>query len=302
MTLVVVGAAGFVGAEVAEHLAQVRWRGEVRLFDRVSGAVPAGSGFERIVGELDDDGAVEAALSGANTVINLVSVPGGTAEADPGLSRRINLDAALRIGEILAGQGSASPPRLIFASSIAALGELRGPVDDDTPAHPVLTYGAHKRMAEIGLEDLHRRGAVSTLALRLSGIVARPGDGAGLRSAFLSRVFHAAKHGDRFVFPVGPEATFWMMSARQAAWNIVHAAGLADLPGWTVTLPALRVSAGQLAASLFVDPDLVSFSPDRSLQEAFGSYPALATPAADRLGFRSDRDLAALIEGATGMQ
>ena len=41
---------------------------------------------------------------------------------------------------------------------------------------------------------------------------------------------------------------------------------------------------------------LVSYEPDRYVEENFGSLPELRTPLADWLGFRSDGDLESLVE------
>ncbi len=69
-----------------------------------------------------------------------------------------------------------------------------------------------------------------------------------------------------------------------------------------VTLPALRFSMGELAGEIArqcaVSADLVRFDPDPALEAAFGAQPPLATPAAERAGFRHDGTLAALVASA----
>jgi hypothetical protein len=40
---------------------------------------------------------------------------------------------------------------------------------------------------------------------------------------------------------------------------------------------------------------MISYDPDPALEAQFGNYPPLATPRADRLGFRHDGDLATLV-------
>jgi len=73
-------------------------------------------------------------------------------------------------------------------------------------------------------------------------------------------------------------------------------------PPRAVTLPALRVTMGDLAAAVAqavgVSPDLVSYVPDAALEAAFAAQPPLHTPAAERAGFRHDGDLAALVASA----
>jgi D-erythronate 2-dehydrogenase len=293
VTLLVTGAGGFIGQAVARALARRRDVGPVRLLDRQAPPTPDDPRFSALAADLTDLETVGTALDGIETVIHLASIPGGLAEARPALSRAVNVDAALQLLEAL--DARARPSRFVFASSIAVFGRLGGRVDDETPPEPQLVYGAHKRMVEIALADFHRRGRVQAVALRLPGVVARPRGDSGLKSAFMSDVFHAAAAGERYTLPVGPEAAFWLMSARCVAENLVHAAGLDRLDGRALTLPALRVEAGALANALFADPRRVAFAPDAALQAGFGAYPPLDTPAADALGFVHDGDLDGLI-------
>jgi nucleoside-diphosphate-sugar epimerase len=150
-----------------------------------------------------------------------------------------------------------------------------------------------------------RRGEIDGVAVRLPGVVARPDGASGLRSAFMSDVFHALAARRPFTSPVSPGATMWMMSLGQCADALVHAATVsADLlpPRRVATLPALRLTMAELVAAIAravdADPGLVSYAPDAGLQALFGDYPLLETPAADRAGFRHDGDAGALVARA----
>ncbi len=181
-------------------------------------------------------------------------------------------------------------------------------MDDDTPPRPALTYGAHKLMTEIALADLTRRGLVDGVGLRPAGILARPPAPTGQRSAFLSEVFHALKAGRPFAAPVGKGATSWLISRTACVEAFVHAAGLAQdaPPPWRCfTLPALRLSFGELAAAIGKavgrDADeLITFEPDEAIEANFGRYPELRTPVADALGFKADASAEALVAAALG--
>ena len=293
MRVLLTGAGGFVGQAVARKLAERDEVKFVRLLDLERPSLPSDQRFEAMAANLADSASIAPCLDSIDAVIHLASIPGGTAEQNPALSRLVNVDGTLALLEHLDAQRAGT--RFVYASSIAVFGEARQPVDDLTIPTPSLVYGAHKRMIEIALGDFHRRGAVSCIALRLPGIVARPRGNTGLKSAFMSDVFHAAFNHEPFVMPVGPEATMWLMSAEQVAENLVHAMLLPDVDGQALTLPALRVTAQALVGALYDDPSRVDYAPDEPLQAKFGALPPLSTPAAESLGFAHDGALEALV-------
>ena len=302
MLTVVTGAAGFVGQALVQRMAETGYAGDVRLVDRTAPLSP-GERFECVAADLGDAAALTELLAGADRVIHLAALPGGAAEADPGLSRRINLDVTLDLLEILAG--AAKPVRLVHASSIAVFGDpLPARVDDDTEPGPAMTYGAHKRMAELAVIDAARRGVVDAISLRLPGIVARPRDAAGFRSAFVSEIFWAVAAGDPFVLPVGPDATLWLMSAARCADNLIHAASC-PLPDWrarALTLPVVRATMADLvevvACVVGRHAAAVGYAPDETIEAQFGRLPPLTAKRAEALGFRSDGALHALVRAA----
>jgi nucleoside-diphosphate-sugar epimerase len=203
-------------------------------------------------------------------------------------------DAAARAG---------NRPRFVFASSIAVFGDpLPSSVDDATPLSPRLLYGAHKAMMEQWLATLSRRGDIDAVSLRLPGVVARPRGPSGMKSAFMSDVFHSLSTGENFVMPVSEDATSWLTSVDCAVGNLVHAltVDLTHAPGdRAVTLPALRVRMGNLVEEIALQTgavaESVSYAPDSALEAAFGALPPLLTPAAESLGFSNDGALPALV-------
>ncbi|HET9512066.1 MAG TPA: NAD-dependent epimerase/dehydratase family protein [Sphingomonas sp.] len=294
----VTGAAGFLGGAVLTALADGAGDVTVRAIDRTAPTVPD-SRFVAVAGDLRDAGTVADLLRDVDIVIHLAALPGGASEADPAASRSINLDVPLTLIERLARSGGVR--RLVFAGSIAVFGTpLPDRIDDETMPLPALTYGAHKLMAEIALADATRRGAVDGVALRLPGLVARPGAGTGLRSAFLTEVFHAARDGRDYAVPVSRDATVWIMSARTAAANVVHAA-LHPTPRGdraAMTLPAVRTSMGELVERIVArtaTPAAITFSPDAATEAQFGALPPLDARRALAAGYRADDSLDALV-------
>lgn len=160
-------------------------------------------------------------------------------------------------------------------------------------------------MMEHAVALYSNREAIEGVTLRLPGILARPKGPSGMKSAFMSNLFHALKAGESFVCPVAATGTIWAQSLMCVANNFVHALTLDPslLPAnRAVTLPALRVSMGDLAAEiarqLGRSPELVRYDPDAMLQAAFAAQPPLSTPAAERAGFRHDGSCEALVASA----
>ena len=301
MTIIVTGAGGFVGRQLVARL--VAGGQKVVAIDTVVAGLP--DSVTAIAGDLGDPAVRAAALAnGAAALVHLATVPGGAAEADPAASRRINIDAMY---DLLLEASAVSPGlRVAYASSIAVFGDpLPASVDDATPLSPKMIYGGHKAMMEHAVAMLSNRGAIDGVTVRLPGILARPKGPSGMKSAFMSDLFHALRAGEAFTCPVSAGGQIWAQSVARCADNFVHALTLDSTllpPGRAVTLPAQRIAMGDLAAEIArqcgVPASLVTYRPDSALEAAFAAQPPLATPAADRAGFAHDGDLATLVASA----
>lgn len=301
MRVLVTGAAGFIGHELIRTLAQ---RGHaVIALDALAPAIPVDAS---VTGDIRERAVRARALAAApEAVIHLASVPGAAAEADPELSEAINLDASLA----LLRESAAVRPglRWVQASTIAVYGQAlpSGGVDDETPHGPRMIYGLHKAMVETAVGTYSRRGSIDGISLRLPGVVARPRAASGLRSAFMSNVFHALAADEDIEVPVSPQATLWLMSLTRACEALARALSLdtsAAPEGRAITVPALRVRFDELvtalSARLGVAVSRVSYRMDADLQAAMGAYPPLRTPAAERLGLDRAESLDHLVASA----
>lgn len=300
MRVLVTGAAGFVGQSLVRELASPH---QVTALDIDCSALQE-LGVRIVQGDLAEPTVqIEAARSGYDAVVHLATVPGGACEQDPTLGWRVNIDGSF--GLIEAVLRTSRCPRVIFASSIAVLGdELPDHVTDETPLRPRMLYGAHKAMIEQWLATFTRRGALRALSLRLPGIVARPAGPSGMISAFMSEVFHAGLEGRRFTAPVSPEATMWLMSVRTLVSNFRHALENEDgvQEPYALMLPAVRTTmaalADEIARQTGADPALVDYAPIPAVEAAFGRYPPLETRNALGAGFVSDGTVEALVSNA----
>jgi D-erythronate 2-dehydrogenase len=304
MTIIITGAGGFVGRE---FVALLLTRGDsVVAIDSHLSVLPDHAKLRKVAGDIcSAEVRAEAFAGGCSALVHLATVPGGAAEADPAASRRVNIDAMYDLLEVAKAAGDC--PRVVYASSIAVFGDPlpAGGVDDATPLAPKMVYGGHKAMMETAVAMMHHRGEIKGVSVRLPGILARPKGPSGMKSAFMSDLFHALRAGEPFICPVSQGATIWAQSVAQCARNMVHALDMdEDLMPITrvVTLPAQRISMGQLAAEIAqqcgVAIDLVRYAPDTALEAAFGAQPPLSTPAAERAGFAHDGDLATLVSNA----
>jgi nucleoside-diphosphate-sugar epimerase len=308
--VLVTGAGGFVGRALVRRLLREGLDGRVlrRLVvaDLALAGLPGDARLRCVEGSIAEPAVVARALAEpVDVVFHLASVPGGASERDPALSRAVNLDATQHLLDRLRGQGGA--PRLVFASTVAVYGDPLPPrVDEDTPARPALTYGAHKLASEILIADATRRNGVRGLSLRLPGVVARPGDASGLMSAFMSQLFWRLRAGEPIVLPVSADGQAWWISAGACVDNLLHAAldtAAAGRQG-PVQMPALHLAVRDviegLARAYGADRRaLVRYAPQPQVQRLFASCPPLDTPRARAWGYVDDGSVDRLVQRAT---
>lgn len=310
MNVLITGANGFIGKRLARRLLNVgvlagKRISRLTLLDVRFDEPAAASDIVFLQGSVSHPGILRQALSDSpDYIFHLACVPGGAAEENYQLGLDVNLHGTLNLLEEL--RSRSFRPVLVYTSSIGIYGELPSLVDDDTSAHPTWTYGTHKLIGELLMADYSRLGWVDSRTLRLPAIVVRPPAKVGAVSAFMSDVIRELAAGRPYTCPVSAKATAWWMSVECCIDNLLHAANLsqdivASRRRWM--LPSLRFSIGELVEALAerYGPEvhrLISYAPDRAIEERFGRLPALHLPQSESAGFRHDENILSLVQRA----
>jgi nucleoside-diphosphate-sugar epimerase len=315
MKVFISGGGGFIGYRLAQRLLE---RGtlagpdgrqaaisQIKLFDAAFPPNPDPR-LVCVAGDIADPAAVERSLDAdTSSVFHLAAVVSGGAEADFDLGYRVNLDGMRLVLERC--RRLARPPRLVFASSVAAFGgDLPEVLDDSTTPNPQTSYGAQKVIGEYLVTDFTRKGFIDGRSLRLPTIVVRPGKPNLAASSFASSIFREPLNGVVAPCPVPETTGIWLLSPRKVVEAFVHAHELAssawgvnrvvNLPGITVTVKegveALRRVAGEAVAAR------VRYQPEARIEAIVKTWPVrFRTPRAVAMGFTADRDIETVIRG-----
>jgi nucleoside-diphosphate-sugar epimerase len=313
MKVFITGGGGFLGYRLARKLVE---RGmlagpdgtatpisKITLFDAAFPPDPDPR-LACVTGDVAAPDAVAAALDrDTASVFHLAAVVSGGAEADFDLGYRVNLDGTRRLLERC--RRLARPPKLVFASSVAAFGgPLPEVLDDSTIADPQTSYGAQKVIGEYLVADYTRKGFIDGRSLRLPTIVVRPGRPNLAASSFASGIIREPLNGVVSDCPVPFETGIWLLSPRRVVEAFIHAH---DLPAsaWgasrVVNLPGITVSVREAVDALarVAGPAVaarVRYQPDPRIEAIVRTWPArFRTPRALAMGFEADPDIDAVI-------
>ncbi len=317
MNITILGGAGFLGRKLATHLAQHGRIGgnevtALTLFDAMKPTlVPASFPVRCLQGDI---AALPPEAIGADTdiIFHLAAVVSAAAEADYDLGISVNLhgtlaviDACRRAVETRRNQGGPSagrktPPRVVFASSVATFGGGQdAKLEDDARQVPANSYGAQKAAAELLLADASRRGFLDVVSLRLPTIVVRPGRPNRAASSFLSAIIREPLLGLETILPVADAFAAWVAGPRRTVDWLLHAAAMNTEPmgiDRSINPPGISATVAHMLQALDeVKPNasaLVRHAPDPEVAAIVESWPAAFEPMRARtLGFATHEPL-----------
>ncbi len=310
MKIVITGGGGFIGSKLAKALLAggKLAAGRIARLTLVDQAFPADlpedPRLATLAGDISDPKfAARAIAPDTASIFHLAAVVSGAAEADFDLGMRVNLQGMRNVLE--QARKCARPPRLVFASSVAAFGgELPEVLDDSTTPAPQTSYGSQKVIGEYLVSDFSRKGYVDGRSLRLPTIVVRPGKPNAAASSFASAVVREPLNGIAYECPLPPETGVWLLSPRRVVEAFIHAHDLpaakwgsnrvVNLPGITVTVAEMIAAMGKIAGSHVAKR--VSWKPDARIEAIVKTWPVrFATPRALALGFKADPGIDAVI-------
>jgi D-erythronate 2-dehydrogenase len=308
MTILVTGAAGFLGTRLIRALLSGRTPLQPAAVVAAD-VIPCPIRDSRVipvVGTIADADFVSSLLSDeVRVVYHLAAVLSGQSEAEFDVGMQVNVDGTR--GLLEASRRLGTRPRFVFASSVAVFGgRLPEVVPEDVALLPQSSYGTEKAIAELLVSDYTRRGFVDGISCRLPTVAIRPGKPNSALSSFVSGIIREPLAGVESLCPVPLDTRLWITSPATVTRNLVHASLLptARLEGGrSVNLPGLCVTPGEMLASLEriggrQARTLVRCEEDPAMMRVVCTWPgAFDVRRALGLGFYADRDIDDIVRG-----
>ena len=303
MKILITGGGGFIGSRLAASLKAIDPNAEITLLDQ---AFPPGleKRFNCVAGDVASLAVIEKALGrDTDSIYHLAAVVSGGAEADFDLGYHVNMDGTRALLE--AARKLAKPPRVVYASSVAAFGGVLPDVlDDSTTPAPQTSYGTQKVIGEYLVADYTRKGFIDGRSLRLPTVVVRPGKPNLAASSFASSIIREPLAGVAVDCPVPDTTGVWILSPKGVVMAFIQAHDMAskdwpttrvvNLPGITLSVREMLDAMGRVAGADTVKR--VRFVPDARIQGIVKTWPVkFRTERADAMGFKGDPDFDSIV-------
>ncbi len=276
--ILITGAAGQIGTELAESLADRYGRAAILATDIRDPGEWAGGGEAARLDCMDMDAVRGAVVGhGADAVFHLAAILSAAAEADPLRAYRINMNGLVNVLQVAAETGC----RVFTPSSIAAFGPEtpRDPAPQSTVQRPTTMYGVTKVAGELLCDYYHRRFGVDARGLRFPGLISYAAPPGGGTTDYAVEIFHAALREGRYTCFLRADARMDMMYMPDAIRAVIE---LMEAPADSLThrnaynVTAMQFTPAELAAEIerHVPGFAVDYSPDPVRQSIADSWPA----------------------------
>jgi nucleoside-diphosphate-sugar epimerase len=297
MSILITGGGGFLGSRLARALKARDPNAQITLLDQ---AFPPGldRDFACVSGDVASPEVMARAMPKDTTsVFHLAAVVSGGAEADFDLGYHVNMDGTWKLLD--------APPKVVYASSVAAFGgKLPDVLDDSTTPTPQTSYGTQKVIGEYLVADYTRKGMIDGRSLRLPTIVVRPGKPNLAASSFASGIIREPLNGVVAECPVPDTTGVWILSPRRVIEAFLHAHDLPasawpssrvlNLPGITLSVREMIDAMGRVAGRECVDR--VKFVDDARIHGIVKTWPVrFRTDRALAMGFSADPDFDSVV-------
>ena len=314
MKVLILGGGGMIGQKLAHDISANGLDGktpELILHDIVKPRWSGAGTPTLLTGDIADDKTTQtlAALK-PDVIFFLAAIVSSDAEANFKTGWDVNTRGAWNLLEALRAQHEASAniyrPKIVFTSSLAVFsGPYPDAIGDDFHNAPQSSYGAQKSVVELLLSDYSRKGYVDGLSMRLPTICVRPGKPNLAASSFYSSIIREPLNGQKAILPVPDTLRHWLASPQSAVGFLKHAAELdfnrlggrraLNLPGVSCTVAEQIEALRQIAGNDVVK--LIKSVPNPAIANIVMGWPENFDPqCALKLGFRADRDFAAIIQ------
>jgi nucleoside-diphosphate-sugar epimerase len=273
--VLVIGAFGQLGSELAPELARLHGADRVLLTD----VQLKPSSLPTQVLDVTDRVALEAVVHqhDIRVVYHLAAILSARGEQDPALAWRINMQGLMNVLDVCVAH---RVQRLFWPSTIAVFGPSAP--KHQTPQHtwldPTSMYGITKAAGEQLLAYYHRRYGLDGRSIRYPGLISYSAPPGGGTTDYAVEVFHYAKAGKPYRCFLGPESALPMMympDAVRGTLELMHAEPARICERASYNLQALTFTPAELFAEIGRQrPDFAfSYAPDFR-QAIADSWPA----------------------------
>lgn len=270
MKVLVTGATGFIGAEVARQLSERGWRPRLMVRRPSRGALLHHLDAELVHGDLQAPVSLRKAVAGCDAVIHLA----GRATFEP--ARKL-MDTFVHGTQSLAEAASEQGVgRFVFASSLLVHGNTDTPIDGATAPAPAVDYGHVKVLVEKRLAAHGASTGMTVASVRLPHTYGATDQLFGrVRRGFLPIPGRRSQpYGHLHV----RDAARVLIAAAETGWSGASAVADRESVGWDEFLGELQAQMPLLTIARF--PASLALAGTTVLSAATGwrSAPSLMTP------------------------